>query len=339
MNWSRTTVLVTGGTGSFGRKFVELVLKEHKPRKVIVFSRDEHKQHELRRAGLDASKVELVIGDVRDVRSLREALQGVNVVVHAAALKQVPVCEAQPMEAIQTNLLGAQNLIDAAREARVARVIALSTDKAVQPVNVYGATKLLAERLFLQANARSGARATRFSCVRYGNVLGSRGSLVPVVQEQRRTGRVTITDPRMTRFWLPLEEAARFVLRCANRMRGGEVFIPKVRSARITELIAAIAPDCAVEPIGRRPGEKIHEVLLSEDEAPYAVEEDGMYVLRPWEALVRGRRSAISRYASDTAEPLTADELRRLVEGAQERRAAPKEPKSSPRTQRAPAAR
>ena len=217
------TVLVTGGTGSFGRKFVDIVLAEFKPRKLIIFSRDELKQHEMRQMHPDreGSPVRYFIGDVRNVERLRRAMNGVDVVVHAAAMKQVPACEYNPMEAIMTNVMGAKNVIDAALDARVSKVIALSTDKAVNPVNLYGATKLCAEKLLVQSNAYSGSYGTRFSCVRYGNVVGSRGSVAPLFLGQRTNGCVTVTDPRMTRFWITIEQGVRFVLRCLHEMRGG----------------------------------------------------------------------------------------------------------------------
>ena len=202
MDWSQQVVLVTGGTGSFGRRFAEILLREHAPKKLIIFSRDELKQHEMRCAGLDHRDLRYFIGDVRDVDRLRRAMKGVDVVVHAAALKQVPACEYNPIEAVLTNVMGGRNVIDAALDQDVGRVLALSTDKAVSPVNLYGATKLVAEKLFVQANSYRGSGATRLSCVRYGNVVGSRGSVIPLFLEQRKTGRLTITDQRMTRFWL-----------------------------------------------------------------------------------------------------------------------------------------
>lgn len=227
MDWSNKVVLVTGGTGSFGKKIVRILLDEYKPAKVIVYSRDELKQHEMRAAGFDATNLRYFIGDVRDLDRLRRAFEGVNVVVHAAALKQVPACEYNPMEAIKTNILGSSNVIDAALDTGVEKVLALSTDKAVNPVNLYGATKLAAEKLFVQSNSYAGGRQTRFSCVRYGNVVGSRGSVVPVFLRQRDAGEVTVTDERMTRFWISLEQGVRFVIRCIEQMSGGEVFVPK----------------------------------------------------------------------------------------------------------------
>ena len=217
MNWSEQEVLITGGTGSFGKKFVEIMLREYHPRRLVIFSRDELKQHDMRAAGLDHSTLRYFLGDVRDPARLQRAFAGVTVVVHAAALKQVPACEYNPFEAIQTNIIGGRNVIDAAIDHGVRRVLALSTDKAVNPVNLYGATKLCAEKIFVQANAYAGAQETRFSCARYGNVVGSRGSVVPVFLEQRKRGRITITDPRMTRFWLTLEQGVRFVIRASSR--------------------------------------------------------------------------------------------------------------------------
>src|SRR3974390_2680921 len=210
MNWAEQVVLVTGGTGSFGKKFVELMLKDYRPKKLVIFSRDELKQHEMRTAGLDHPSLRYFIGDVRDAARLERACAGVTIVVHAAALKQVPACEYNPFEAIQTNIIGGRNVIDACINQGVRRVMALSTDKAVNPINLYGATKLCAEKMFVQANSYAGAKATRFCCARYGNVVGSRGSVIPVFLEQRKRGRLTITDPRMTRFWITLEQGVRF---------------------------------------------------------------------------------------------------------------------------------
>jgi UDP-N-acetylglucosamine 4,6-dehydratase len=241
MNWSESVVLVTGGTGSFGKKFIEIMLKEYHPRKLIVFSRDELKQHEMQVAGFNHPTLRYFIGDVRDLQRCRRAFEGVDVVIHAAALKQVPACEYNPMEAIKTNILGSSNVIDAAIDAGVSRVVALSTDKAVNPVNLYGATKLAAEKLFVQSNSYAGSKNTRFSCVRYGNVVGSRGSVVPVFLKQRESGKVTVTDERMTRFWISLEQGVRFVIRAAENMHGGEVFVPKIPSLTVTDLARAMA--------------------------------------------------------------------------------------------------
>ena len=321
MKWSEQVVLVTGGTGSFGQKFVELMLREYHPQKLIIFSRDELKQHDMRTSGLDHPSLRYFIGDVRDEKRLERAFSGVSVVVHAAALKQVPACEYNPFEAIQTNIIGGRNVIDAAINQGVRRILALSTDKAVNPINVYGATKLCAEKVFVQANAYAGAQDTRFSCARYGNVLGSRGSVVPMFLKQRKTGRVTITDPRMTRFWITLEQGVRFVVRCLEQMHGGEIFVPKIPSMTLLEMAAALAPECSIEQVGIRPGEKLHEVLLSEDEAHNALEVDDMYVIQPahawwkrehWEnarALPEG-----FRYSSDSNPRwLTPEALRELV--------------------------
>jgi len=322
MNWQDKVVLVTGGTGSFGRKFAEVMLREYHPRKLIVFSRDELKQHDMRRDGFDHPTMRYFIGDVRDVDRLRRAMQGVDVVVHAAALKQVPVCEYNPIEAVMTNVMGARSVIDAALDRGVGRVVGLSTDKAVNPVNLYGATKLVAEKLFVDANAYVGDGPTRFACVRYGNVVGSRGSVIPVFLEQRRTGTVTVTDERMTRFWITLEQGVRLVVRCVEEMLGGEIFVPKIPSMKLIDLVRAIAPDCRTEVVGIRPGEKLHEVLVSEDEARQTLELDDAYVIQPmhpwWkpESWAHARPVAEGfRFTSDTnARWLQADELARLVE-------------------------
>ncbi len=281
MNWNDKVVLVTGGTGSFGKKFIDILLKEYNPAKVIVFSRDELKQHEMRVGGFNHPNIRFFIGDVRDRERMERALHGVDIVIHAAALKQVPACEYNPMEAIKTNILGSSNVVDAALENGVSKVLALSTDKAVNPVNLYGATKLAAEKLLIQSNAYAGGRSTRISCVRYGNVVGSRGSVVPLFLKQRESGQVTITDERMTRFWISLEQGVRFVIRCVEQMEGGEVFVPKIPSMTMLDLAKAIAPEAEIEIIGIRPGEKLHEVLISEDESRTTVELDDMFVVQP----------------------------------------------------------
>jgi UDP-N-acetylglucosamine 4,6-dehydratase len=280
-DWSDASVLVTGATGSFGRAFVRTLLTRHAPRRLVVFSRDELKQHEMRTAGFDHPSLRYFIGDVRSADRLRRAMNGVDIVVHAAALKQVPACEYNPFEAIQTNVLGAQNVIEAAIDCGVKRVLALSTDKAVSPANLYGATKLCAEKLFVQGNAYAGRGGTRFACVRYGNVVGSRGSVVPLFLQQRRSGTVTITDPRMTRFWLTIERGVDFVLTSIAMMQGGEVFVPRLPSMRIPDLAAAIAPECAVHITGIRPGEKLHEALVSGDEARAMLAMPDRYIILP----------------------------------------------------------
>jgi UDP-N-acetylglucosamine 4,6-dehydratase len=322
MNWQEQVVLVTGGTGSFGRKFVEVMLSNYHPQKLIIFSRDELKQHDMRSGGFDHPSLRYFIGDVRDPQRLQRALSGVTIVVHAAALKQVPACEYNPFEAIQTNIMGGRNVIDAAIDQGVHRVLALSTDKAVNPINLYGATKLCAEKMFVQANAYAGAQDTRFSCARYGNVVGSRGSVIPVFIEQRKRGKITVTDARMTRFWLTLEHGVKFVIHCIEQMHGGEIFVPKIPSMRLTDMAETIAPGCEIECIGIRPGEKLHEVLVSEDEARNTVELDDMYVIQPahswWSAQNwKGARALADgfRYSSDSNDCwLGAEELRALIE-------------------------
>lgn len=320
-DWKNQVVLVTGGTGSFGKQFVETMLKQYQPHKLIIFSRDELKQHEMRVGGFDHPALRYFIGDVRDVERLRRAMQGVDIVVHAAALKQVPACEYNPMEAIKTNILGSSNVIEAALDSGVKRVLALSTDKAVNPVNLYGATKLAAEKLFVQSNAYAGGGETRFSCVRYGNVVGSRGSVVPIFIRQRQSGRLTVTDERMTRFWLTLEQGVRFVIDCIEQMRGGEVFVPKIPSTRIIDLARVIAPQAQLEVVGIRPGEKLHEVLISEDEARTTLELDKMYVVAPahplWQTDIAYEGKPLPdgfRYASDNNPIwLSEAEIREIV--------------------------
>ncbi len=324
MSLDGKVILVTGGTGSFGMKFTEVVLKDYKPKKLIIFSRDELKQHEMRQLYPDTgdSPMRYFIGDVRDKDRLHRAFNGVDIVVHAAALKQVPACEYNPFEAVQTNVIGAKNVIDAAIDQGVKKVMAISTDKAVNPINLYGATKLCAEKIFVQASSYSGERGPRFGCARYGNVVGSRGSVIPVFLEQRRRGAIEVTDPRMTRFWITLEQGVKFVIRCIEQMRGGEIFVPKVPSMNIMDLAKAIAPDCEVRYIGIRPGEKLHEVLISEDEARHAVEFDDMYIIQPMH--LWGRKDLWPRanplpesfrFTSDTNKSwLSIEELRALVE-------------------------
>jgi UDP-N-acetylglucosamine 4,6-dehydratase len=274
-------VLITGGTGSFGKKFIQVMLKEYHPEKIIIYSRDELKQYEMQNSGINDPRLRYFIGDVRDLDRMKRAFQGVDIVVHAAALKQVPACEYNPFEAVKTNILGTENVIDAALDMGVKKVLAISTDKAVNPVNLYGVTKLAAEKLVIQSNSYAGGRETRLSCVRYGNVVGSRGSVVPVFLKQRATGRLTVTDERMTRFWISLEQGVHFVIRCIEQMHGGEVFVPKIPSMKVKDLAAAVAPEAEITYTGIRPGEKLHEVLISEDEARNTVEFDDMFIVQP----------------------------------------------------------
>ena len=258
-------VLVTGGTGSFGRAFVQRALTS-RAKKIIVFSRDEQKHYELGRELTDR-RLRYFVGDIRDPSRLKTALRDVDIVVHAAAMKHVPICEYNPIEAVQTNVNGARNLIEAAMECGVQKVIALSTDKAVSPANLYGATKLCMEKLLTAANAYAGDRWTRFSIVRYGNVMGSAGSVIPLFRSQRTRGQLTITDRRMTRFWIEMDEAVALVLRGLELMSGGEIFIPKLPSTDIETLAEAVAPGVPRHSVGIRPGEKLHEVLISSEEA------------------------------------------------------------------------
>jgi UDP-N-acetylglucosamine 4,6-dehydratase/5-epimerase len=284
MNWKDMVVLITGGTGSFGKKLTEVLLTRYQPRKLIIFSRDELKQHEMRQFFSEEKHdcIRYFIGDVRDRDRLYRALDGVDVVVHAAALKQVPTAEYNPMEAIRTNVLGAANIIDAAIDCNVKSVIALSTDKAANPINLYGATKLCSDKLFVAGNAYVGpVRRTRFSVVRYGNVVGSRGSVVPFFLKMRETGRLPITDERMTRFWITLQQGVDFVLNRLEDMEGGEIFVPKIPSMRITDLAKAIAPECKLTSVGIRPGEKLHEVMIPGDDARNCLEFDEYFAILP----------------------------------------------------------
>lgn len=274
------TILVTGGTGSFGKMFTSLLLDEWNPDSVRIYSRGELLQWEMQQKIHD-DRLRFLIGDVRDRDRLYRAMNDVDIVVHAAALKQVPAAEYNPIEAVKTNIDGASNIINASIDNGVERVMALSTDKAVHPVNLYGATKMVAEKLFVQGNAYAGRRKTRFACTRYGNVVGSRGSIIPLFLEQRKQGWVTITDERMTRFWLTLEQGARFVAQCIETMKGGEIFVPRIPSMKITDLAKVIAPGCNVEIIGIRPGEKLHEVLLTEDEARHSKDMGDYFVIEP----------------------------------------------------------
>lgn len=278
--WDGATVLLTGGTGSFGQAFARYLLTQHRPAAVRIYSRDELKQAEMDRRFAD-DRLRFFIGDVRDLPRLRRACQGADIIVHAAALKHVPACEYNPLEAIKTNVLGAANVIDAALDTGVRRVMAISTDKAANPVNLYGATKLCAEKLIVQSNSYVGGGPTRLSCCRYGNVLGSRGSVVPLFREQQSNGVLRITDRRMTRFWMTLEQAAAFVAWAVEAMHGGEIFVPKLPSVRLVDLARAVAPNCRLEEVGVRPGEKLHEVLITAEEAWRTRVAECCYIIEP----------------------------------------------------------
>ena len=320
---SGKSVLVTGGTGSFGKKFVEVVLKRYKPRKLIIFSRDELKQFEMQQV-FNASCMRYFIGDVRDKERLYRAVEGVDVVVHAAALKQIPTAEYNPFEAIQTNIMGAQNLISACIDREVKHVLAISSDKAVNPVNLYGATKLCAEKLFVASNSYvAEGKPTRFSVVRYGNVVGSRGSVIPLFKEKEKTGVLPITDPRMTRFWTTLEQGVEFVLKCLWRMESGEIFIPKIPSMKIVDLAKVVCPKCKQKVVGIRPGEKLHEVLVGKDESRNVLEYEDYFVICPsfpfWTKKRFGKNGGRKvreefEYASNNNKKwLTVEQLRRMI--------------------------
>jgi UDP-N-acetylglucosamine 4,6-dehydratase/5-epimerase len=277
------SILITGGTGSFGKKFIKTVLDKYKPKKVIVYSRDELKQFEIQQElpDDDNSQMRYFIGDVRDLPRLTRAMDGVDIVIHTAALKQVPACEYNPFEAVKTNIIGGQNVIDAAISCGVKKVIALSTDKAAAPINLYGATKLTSDKLFIAANNYSGEDDIKFSVVRYGNVMGSRGSVIPFFKKKKETGVLPITDERMTRFNISLQDGVDFVLQCLDKMWGGELFVPKIPSYKILDVAKAVAPDCKYETVGIRPGEKLHEEMITETDALNCIEFEKYFVILP----------------------------------------------------------
>ncbi|MFJ7838526.1 UDP-N-acetylglucosamine 4,6-dehydratase (inverting) [Lysinibacillus sphaericus] len=310
-------VLVTGGTGSFGKKFIGRALTLG-VKKVIVFSRDELKQYEMKQEFQD-ERIRFFIGDVRDKGRLYRAFNGVDIVIHAAAMKHVDACEYNPFEAVKTNIHGAQNVIEAAIDCGVEKVIALSTDKACSPVNLYGATKLASDKLFVAANAYVGEKKTRFSVVRYGNVVGSRGSVVPFFNKIKESGKLPITDERMTRFWITLDQGVQFVLDNLERMYGGEIFVPKIPSMKVIDLAKAIAPECEIEIIGIRPGEKLHEAMIMEDDARHTCEFDTYYVIQPefswWSTQYKGKQLPDGfEYTSDkNTDWLNVEELRGMI--------------------------
>jgi UDP-N-acetylglucosamine 4,6-dehydratase len=315
------TVLITGGTGSFGNRLVERLLAEHAPRAIRVFSRDEYKQSEMARRLAGDDRMRFLIGDVRSLPRLLRATRNVDVIIHAAALKHVPICEYNPFEAVQTNVIGAENVVTAAMENEVPLTIALSTDKAVNPVNLYGATKLCQEKIVTQGHAYAADTISRFACVRYGNVVGSRGSVVPLFKRQAADGEVTITDVRMTRFWITLDQAIDFVLWSLDRMGGGEIFVPKIPSMRITDMAEALAPGVPHRIVGMRPGEKLHEALLTADEARHSRESPTGFKILPEYPFVALREHDDERslpegfrYESDNNDAwIAVDELRAMA--------------------------
>lgn len=314
------SILITGGTGSFGKTFVRIALEQYDPKKVIVFSRDELKQSEMAQQIRD-DRIRFFLGDVRDLERLRRACHGVDIIVHAAALKQVPAAEYNPFECIKTNVFGAENVIDAALHCEVERVIALSTDKAANPINLYGATKLCSDKLFVAGNSYAGGRGPRMAVVRYGNVIGSRGSVVPFFVQMRERGTIPVTDPRMTRFWITLEQGVQFVIECLGRMCGGELYVPKIPSTNIMTLVEAIAPGVPTEIVGIRPGEKLHELMIGEDDARRTRDIGSFYVVEPEFPWWEERRPTVGRavpdgfsYRSDTnPQQLSVPEVRALL--------------------------
>lgn len=326
MNFNSSVVLITGGTGSFGREFTKTLLRDHHPQKIIIFSRDELKQFEMRQvfSNTPETMIRYFIGDVRDRERLERALEGVDTIVHAAALKQIPAAEYNPFECIKTNVFGAQNVIDAAMNQGVKRIVALSTDKAAAPINLYGATKLCSDKLFVAANNYRGHHDIKLSVVRYGNVMGSRGSVIPFFLEKRKSGVLPITDERMTRFNITLQEGVELVLQALRDMWGGEIFVPKIPSYRITDVAEAIGPGCRHEIIGIRPGEKLHEDMITETDGINAIEFDRYFVIQPsmplWDAKdycaqFGGKPCEYGfRYSSDSnKEWLTVEDLRALI--------------------------
>jgi len=317
------SILVTGATGSFGQMFVKTITERFNPRRVIVYSRDEWKQSEMQKdKAFTQGQVRFFLGDVRDKDRLCLAMRGVEYVIHAAALKQVPAAEYNPHEFIKTNVDGATNVVEAALHAGVSKVIALSTDKAVNPVNLYGATKLCSDKVFVAANSYGGESGTIFSVVRYGNVVGSRGSVAPLFANQRESGSLTITNPDMTRFLITLQDGVDFVLQCLEQMVGGELFVPKIPACSVADIANVIAPDCKWNTIGLRPGEKIHEVLIPEDESRNVLEFDNHFVIQPIQSFWGNKIGVLGgvpcsegfKYASNcNCDNLTVEELRVLL--------------------------
>jgi UDP-N-acetylglucosamine 4,6-dehydratase len=317
-------ILITGGTGSFGKKATEIILKKYTPKRLIILSRDELKQFEMAQVySTDRYPcMRYFIGDVRDKDRLYRAFSGVDYIIHAAALKQVPTAEYNPFEVVKTNILGAENVINAAIDQGVKKIIALSTDKAANPINLYGATKLCSDKLFIAGNSYRGPRDSRFSVVRYGNVVGSRGSVIPYFLKCKANGCLPITDPRMTRFWITLEQGVEFVLYCLEKMCGGELFVPKIPSMNIMDLAKAIDPECETSIIGIRPGEKLHEVMVPRDDARHTVEFEKFYIIQPsyhsWGKLNSwngGKPVPEGFEYSSGANPwfLTTDEMRTMI--------------------------
>jgi UDP-N-acetylglucosamine 4,6-dehydratase len=321
MDFNDKTILITGGTGSFGSNCIRYLLTEHEPRVVRLFSRDELKQSELRNRYVDENRLRFFIGDIRDRERLIQVTKGCDLILHAAALKQVPACEYNPFEAVQTNVLGAENIVTAAIHNDVPCTLLLSSDKAVNPVNLYGATKLCAEKIFTQGNAFAAHSIARFATARYGNVVGSRGSVIPIFLRQAEEGLLTITDERMTRFWITLPQAIEFVLSRIPLMEGGEIFVPKIPSMRVMDMAEAIAPDVSRVVTGIRPGEKIHEAMLTEDESRHARELEDCYLIHPefptWRSEPYTHGEPVQegfRYSSDRNTAwLTAEELREML--------------------------
>ncbi len=320
--FNNKNILITGGTGSFGKKFTKCLLEKYKPNKIVILSRDEFKQYQMQ-AEFQSPVIRYFLGDVRDKERLYRAFHEIDYVIHAAALKQVPAAEYNPFEVIKTNILGAQNIIEASIDNKVKKVVALSTDKAANPLNLYGATKLCSDKLFVAGNSYAGGRITRFAVVRYGNVLGSRGSVIPLFLKQKDTGVLTVTDKRMTRFWITLSQAVDFVGKAFRHMAGGEIFVPKIPSMTMYDMAKAIAPDAEIKEIGIRPGEKLHEIMIPADDSRHTLEYDDHFRIFPefqnWEIKenpkAKGKKLPEGfSYSSDNNDKLlTKDELLKLI--------------------------
>src|SRR6056297_1084549 len=317
------TILVTGGTGSFGKKFTQMILDNYDVKKIIIFSRGELKQAEMKSNFDNNPKLRFFIGNIRDKERVYRAFDAVDIVIHAAALKRVPECEYNPFEAVKTNVHGAQNVINAAIDKGIEKVVALSTDKAANPINLYGATKLCSDKLFTAGNAYVGGKNTKFGVVRYGNVMGSRGSVIPFFKEMKETGTLPITDPRMTRFWITLEDGVKLVLKALDEMQGGEIFVPKIPSMKVTDLAEAIAPECEQEVVGIRPGEKLHEVMIPRASSRHTIEFDDHYIIEPeynwWQNVNhKGGKKIEEEFeynSGNNDQWLSIEEMRKMLEG------------------------
>jgi len=319
INWNEQTVLVTGGTGTVGKSFVETIFNKYHPKKIIVLSRNDLKQKEMKNSKLDDSSLEYISADIKNLNQLKKAFKNVDIVIHTAAMKNIPECEERPEETVETNIIGTKNVIDAAIEGGVKRVLYISSDKASYPTTTYGATKLISEKLLAHANSNPDVQ-TLFSCIRLGNVLGSSGSVIPVFKKQRENGEITITDERMTRFWITPKQVTNYIISCVENMQGGEIFIPKFKTMNLKELVQVVAPDCKIKIIGSRPGEKLHEQIITDDETKRTLEFENYYAILP--AYVKDKEKKWPegepvpedfKYTSDSGEKLCEEDLKDCI--------------------------